>query len=96
MLDKFYQFALDHKKVIDDLNCLGFTLKDQVPFDGIKGFKDEVSLFKKPLQRLYDYNGTNQFITKLKKYFDMLFKPLASHCILLVFQNSNGFHPNHK
>lgn len=88
MLDKFYQFALDPKMVIDDLNGLGFTLKEQVPFDGLKGFKDEVSLLQKPLQKLYDYNGTDPFIIKMKKYLDMLFKPLASHCILLVFQKT--------
>src|SRR3990172_6474911 len=86
MLDKFYQFALDPRKFTDDLKCLGFTLKEQVPFDGIKGVKDEVRFLKKPLQKLYDYNGTNVFIIKIKSYLDTLFRPFASHCILLVFQ----------
>lgn len=85
-LDNFYQFALDHRRVISDLNDIGFILKEVAPFDGIKGFKDEVSFVKNPLQRLYDYHGKNRHIYDIRQKLDMLFRPFASHCILLVFQ----------
>lgn len=48
--DTFYQFALDHQSVIKDLEDVGFSLIAKKPFDGIKGFKDEVCLMEKPIK----------------------------------------------
>lgn len=39
----FYQYCLDRQQVICDLAKRGFILRETIPFDGIKGFKDEAS-----------------------------------------------------
>lgn len=86
LTEDFYQFALDHKAVISNLEKRGFYLKEEVGFDSIKGLKDEVKLLNKPLQKLYDYRGTKSYIYRMKNCLDKLFLPFASHCILLVLQ----------
>ena len=52
--DDFYQFALDEKQVLLDLEKFGFTLKETTLFAGIKGFKDELTWFKPWLQPIFD------------------------------------------
>ena len=80
--DHFYQFAFSDRKVISDLEMLGFKLKEKLTYDGIKGFKDEVSHFKPWLQEVYDGNRGRS----LRPYLDKLFKPFAAHMVLLVMQ----------
>lgn len=82
--DTFYQFALDWKAVLQDFQQLGFTLKATKPFDGIKGFKDELTWFKPWLQPIYDWKAHK----RLRPRLDKLFIPFASHCILLVMQKT--------
>jgi len=82
--DTFYQFALDHKRVLTDLKNVGFSLVAKKPFDGIKGFKDEVCFFKPFLQNIYD-GKTHQ---RLRPYLDILFRPFAAHCILMVLRKN--------
>jgi hypothetical protein len=79
---QFYQFALTANKIRADLEALGFELKEKLTYDGIKGFKDEVALFKPWLQEIYD----GKCGTRLRSRLDRLFKPFASHCALLVMQ----------
>jgi hypothetical protein len=80
--DNFYQFALDHNRVISDLRAIGFTLKEKISFDGIKGFKDEVPVSKPLLQKIYD--GT--LLQHHRATIDKLLKSFASHMMLLVMQ----------
>jgi SAM-dependent methyltransferase len=80
--EKFYQFALDARKVQIDFELLGFQFKESITYDGIKGFKDEVALFKPWLQSIYDGNRG----WALRPYLDRFFKPFASHMALLVMQ----------
>lgn len=80
--DQFYQFALDSGRVQSDLEALGFQLQEQLTYDGIKGFKDEVAIFKSFLQEIYD----GKRVPRLRYYLDRLLKPFASHVTLLVLQ----------
>jgi SAM-dependent methyltransferase len=80
--EQFYQFAFTASKVQADLKALGFELKEKLTYDGIKGFKDEVSLFKPWLQKIYDSKRG----IRLRHRLDWLFKSFASHCALLVMQ----------
>ncbi|MEW6068857.1 MAG: class I SAM-dependent methyltransferase [Nitrospirota bacterium] len=82
--DKFYQFALDYNKVIFDLKAIGFTFVEKVPFDGVKGFKDEVKVSKPLLQKIYD----GKILQRYRATIDKLLKPFASHMMLLVMQRS--------
>jgi SAM-dependent methyltransferase len=81
----FYQFALNHKKVIHSLNSCGFSLIEKIHFDGIKGFKDELPIFRSYLQNVY--NGTKH--QRFRKYLDKLLRPYAAHCIILVMQKKD-------
>jgi len=83
--DKFYQFAFNWQQVVEDMEKYGFTLIERKPFDGIKGFKDELTCFRPWLQPIY--NGKKN--KRIKPYIDILSKPFASHCILLVMQKSH-------
>ncbi|MCK9378656.1 MAG: methyltransferase domain-containing protein [Candidatus Moranbacteria bacterium] len=83
----FYQFALDYKKVQRDIEKKGFSLVKKMPFDGIKGLKDEITIIKPLLQKIYD--SQNIFIRILKITISALFSPLTSHSILLVFKKND-------
>lgn len=80
--EQFYQFAFTASKIQADLETLGFELKERLTYDGIKGFKDEVALFKPWLQEIYDRKRGN----RLRPHLDKLFKPFAAHMALLVLQ----------
>lgn len=83
--DSFYQFALNWKRVVYDLEQFGFTLKDTISYDGIKGFKDELTWFQPWLQPIYDWTTHPRLRLSLNK----LFTPFASHCMFLVMQKMN-------
>ena len=83
--EQFYQFALKASNVKSDFVSLGFELKEQITYGGIKGFKDEVALFKPWLQGIYDSNY-GRVGMRLRPYLDKMFKTFASHMILLVMQ----------
>jgi len=80
----FYQFALEHKEVIKDLKNKGFILIKKIKFDGIKGFKDEIPLFKSLLQKIY--NGKTYPLRAMSYFLNLIFTPFASHCILLILK----------
>jgi len=82
--EQFYQFALDAARVQADLETLGFEPKEQVTYDGIKGFKDEVMLFKPYLQQVYDGKRGQRWRQRLND----IFLPFASHCALLVLKKA--------
>jgi SAM-dependent methyltransferase len=79
---QFYQFALNAGIVQADLESLGFQLKERFTYDGIKGFKDEVTLFKPYLQQIYDGKSGRRWRSLLNRFF----LSFASHCALLVMQ----------
>ena len=88
---KFYQFILNEKKVIEDFINIGFKLKYFKPFDGIKGFKDEIFFLKfyikKFLALLYNLEKP-EFIRKSKRVIDKVLTKFSAHMMLLVFQKT--------
>lgn len=83
-VDTFYQFALSPSRLRSDLEELGFEFSEVLTYAGVKGFKDEVSLFRSWLQQVYD----GKRAVYLRKYLDHLFKPFASHSALLVMRKT--------
>jgi SAM-dependent methyltransferase len=89
--ENFYQFALDLDTVIKDFEAIGLKLLDKKPTSGLKGFKDEVSIFKPILQKLYDYQGKSLWITGFRFVLDKVLATFgAGHMIFLVFKNIKG------
>jgi SAM-dependent methyltransferase len=88
MRENFYQFAFDPKDVINDLKSRGFKLIDVKPYDGIKGLKDEVSILKPSLQRLYDKKNHSSDL--MKRILDIVFKHFANHMCLFVMQKAGA------
>jgi len=86
----FYQYALPSHSVIGYLESLGLTLIEKQPYDGIKCVKDEVPIFKKTFQKIYDYNGPNKYMHFMKRYLDRLFVLFGSHMILLIFKKGEN------
>jgi SAM-dependent methyltransferase len=80
--EQFYQFALTSSCVLEDMLSLGFELREQFAFGGLKGFKDEVALVKPVLQDVYDGKHGH----RLRWQLDRLFTPFAAHCDTLVLQ----------
>ncbi len=89
---KFYQFALNKERVIKDLEEFGFKLKYMESYSGIKGFKDEIFIFKFFLKRffqlLYDCERP-KFLLYLKGLLNKLLAKKSGHDILLVLQKNN-------
>lgn len=88
--DFFYQFALNSEIVVEKFRSLGFILIKSMPFDGIKGTKDEVALLKPVLQKLYDCKGNGLPIRAFRKAISVLASSVAGHCILLVLKKTKG------
>jgi len=85
----FYQFYLNKDLVIKDLEVLGFKLKYMETYSGIKGFKDEIFIFKFFLKRFFQllYNSEKpRFIIYLKELLNTLLEKKCGNGILLVFQ----------
>ncbi len=86
--ENFYQFALDAQAVTNAFTEIGFQLLDRRPTHGIKGFKDEVSLFRPLLQSLFNYKGKSLLIGGLSYVLDKLLATFAGHTMFLVFKNA--------
>ncbi len=88
--EKFYQFILNSKNVIRDLEDIGFQLEYKKILNGKKGLKDEVCPFKRVLssKRVLSriYKNDNIFLRFVSKIIDILFTPFCGHAILLVFK----------
>jgi ubiquinone/menaquinone biosynthesis C-methylase UbiE len=85
-IENFYQFALDDKTVINDLENLGFQLIKKQHLAGIKGLKDEIKAVKKPLQKIFDSRSFIGMATS--KVISMIFNGFSSHSVLLVLQKN--------
>jgi len=84
---RFYQFVFNDRLVVQQVAASGFRLRYRRPYDGFKGFKDEVGFLKSFLQRIYDRQNA---INRLVGYtMSKLFAPFASHVVLLVFERTN-------
>ena len=83
--DGFYQFALDSKSIIQHFTSLGFEVIHSRGFDGVKGIKDEISLIKPLLQKIYDSQNISAKLSR--KIIDLSFSHYCGHSILLVLHN---------
>jgi SAM-dependent methyltransferase len=77
---KFYQFLLDPGRLFTDLLRHGFVPVEKTAQDGIKGFKDEVPLFRAWLQRVYDWKTA----VRLRPRLDRFFSCFAGHILLII------------
>lgn len=82
--EEFYEFALDHNKVIRDLEKRSFSLVRKIPQNGTKGLKDEILLLKPLLQKIYD--SKNLFIRIINYGLSFILSIFSSHSILLIFR----------
>jgi hypothetical protein len=76
--ENFYQFALDHKKVIGHFTALGFEVQEIRPKSGWSGFEKElprISLFIKTLTK-------GRFLSKI----DGLLSRFSGHAVLIVLR----------
>ena len=88
LIADFYQFALDDYQVIRAFEGYGFKLIRKCGLDGLKGFKDEISIGRSYMQAIYDGKTLK---TKLaKKLLDMLLCPWSSHMALLVLKKQSA------
>lgn len=83
-MEKFYQFALDPKKVEARLKNFGFQLVSRKNRSGVKGLKDEIRFLSPLLQKIYN---SDSLILKIFGFtISKIFAPFAGHSILLIFK----------
>ncbi len=87
-MEDFYQYVLDEGAVTRELGSYGFKLIEKKPYSGLKGFKDEVAVFRSLGQKLFDYGGKNLWVRGFRYIFDILLAFFAGHMILLVLRNT--------
>jgi len=83
-LKDLYQFVLDKIIVKNDFKKHGFILRYMKPWDGLKGLKDEISILKPVLQRLYDCK--KGIISFFKSVLSEILAFFAGHMILMVLE----------
>ena len=83
----FYEFMLDEKNVIENIEKQGFACILKQPHDATKGIKDEVSFLQPIFKKIY--NGRNIFYKGLRFLISLLSAKVAGHIILLVFKKNN-------
>jgi len=84
--NNFYEFILDSNKVRKEVEKYGFKLCLKYPFDATKGIKDEISLLRPILQKIY--NSQSILAKGLRFLVSLLFSKIAGHSILLVFRKN--------
>ncbi|MBX3011962.1 MAG: class I SAM-dependent methyltransferase [Caldilineaceae bacterium] len=82
----FYQFALDHRRVLERFATLGFACVQVIPQGGLLGIKNEATRFKASLRQLYDYRGRSPLLRGSRYLVEQFSLPLAAHSILLVLR----------
>jgi len=84
--DNFYQFILNWKDVQANVEKYGFELVAKRPYDATKGIKDEISLLRPTLQKIYD--SQNILGKSMRFSISLLFSMIAGHSMLLVFRRN--------
>jgi SAM-dependent methyltransferase len=82
----FYQYILCKQSTISHFRSLGFELRLVKPIAGLKGFKDEVKIFNRFLQTLYNYRGSSLIIRSFIYSIDHLLNLISGHSCLIVLQ----------
>ena len=84
----FYQFALNKKQVIRDLEKINFKFIYQTPIDGFKGLQSEINFLKPFFHKISSKKGMISDI--IKKGIAKSFERFSGHIILLVFKKEEG------
>lgn len=81
---EFYQFNLNERTAIREIEKRGFKIVYKQRIDGVKGLKDEVKWFKKPLQLIY---GRRSGWARMIRYaISAVTRGWAGHGFLAVFK----------
>jgi len=80
----FYQFILTQGSVVKNAEKCGFKLVKSEGYDAIKGIKDEVSVLRPFLQKMYDRKDV--FSRSIRYALSFLLKGVAGHMRLCVFR----------
>jgi len=78
----FYQFALDYRTVTNECSNFGFKLIKIKHTNGLKGFKDEVALFRNYFQDVFDGKKHKA----LRPWLEIALRNFAFHSTLLVLK----------
>ncbi|MBU2025653.1 class I SAM-dependent methyltransferase, partial [Patescibacteria group bacterium] len=81
-LDNFYQYILNKELVIKNFQSLNFKLVQTMPFDDIKGVKNEIKFLRPLFQRLLDHPGRGilkRAVPKIIFGASSLFTPITGH-----------------
>jgi SAM-dependent methyltransferase len=84
--ESFYQYAFLPGDVIRQVEGARFRLLECLPFDGVKGLKDEVPLLRPPLQWVYDNVADSSPASFLFSAVDVFAKHFANHMTLYIFE----------
>jgi SAM-dependent methyltransferase len=82
----FYQFALDHRHVVERFGEWGFDLVQATPMLGLRATKEEVGALNPLLARVYHYKGSSPLVKGLGLVLSKLLTPVSGHQILLVLE----------
>jgi len=80
----FYQFALNYRKVLHELQQLGFELRYRRSLDGLKGLNDEVAALRPLIKTIL--HSRSRLIQMSGAALSEAFAPVAGHIVLLVLQ----------
>lgn len=90
----FYQFILPPQKVIKDFQNKGFQKICVIKRSGIKGLRDELPLFEKPLRYIESFRNKNLICKILVELFQRSLSPMTGHIHFFVFQKRQENAPN--
>ncbi|MEM4409598.1 MAG: class I SAM-dependent methyltransferase [Candidatus Caldarchaeum sp.] len=82
----FYQFALDHRRVIEDFRRMGFSLVGATPQLGMTGAEQEIPSLKSFLQKLRKYREASLLVRGLIGGLSYTLTLFTGHVVLLVFR----------
>lgn len=82
--DGFYQFILDHRQVIQDLESLGFELVYSRSKYGLAAIQEELGPLNPLLRRLYTYTGGSVVVRGVGLVLSKVSTPWCGHLIWLV------------
>lgn len=82
----FYQFILPWQKVVEDFKRKGFKKTSIIRRSGIKGLRDELPGFERPLRYIESLRNKNFFFKLLVEIFERCLSPMTGHISFFVFQ----------
>lgn len=86
-INTFYEFMLDGQRVVRELAAQGFDCIWSYRYDALKGFKDDLPILQRPLQRLY--KSRSILARALRYLLTLVLARFTGHMILLVCKKSS-------